>query len=204
MLGLYICIAWLAEFGEMGLDFSESSVPAFGDDVGGQVGNILFNYAYIVTIPSWVNEKDPSVSIHRSIWSSLSLGILSFVLIGWFGAAAFQGDQSDLLAALSSPKTGTAARVATYLFPPMALVSGIPIFSIIIRYNLMENKICSKVVANFWAVLFPWICALVMYAGDLLNDLITWGSLLTTVPLNFMLPCYLFYLAHHWSKKGVR
>jgi len=192
------------DFCDRGLDFSEASLPAFGPDPGSQIGTVLFNFAYIVTIPSWVNEKKPGVSIHRSVWTTLALGILSFVIIGWTGAAAFTTDSDvDLLAKLSSPGTGLAARVATYLFPPVALLSGIPIFSIIIRYNLMENKLCGERWANVWSVLFPWVAALLLYAGSLLQYLLNWGSLLTTVPLNLCLPCLLFVLSSRIDKSPV-
>jgi hypothetical protein len=57
------------------------------------------------------------------------------------------------------------AKVATYLFPPAALLTSIPVFSVIIRYNLIENEICGKIPANLFAVVFPWIAALFFYAG---------------------------------------
>jgi hypothetical protein len=43
--------------------------------------------------------------------------------------------------------------------------SGIPIFSIIARYNLVENRVCRKLFANFWAVVLPWVIAIPFYAG---------------------------------------
>lgn len=48
-----------------------------------------------------------------------------------------------------------------YIFPLAVLVTSIPIYSIIIRYNLLENRICGKVLANVFAVIFPWVAALV-------------------------------------------
>ena len=190
-LAAYICVVWLVDFGHRGIDFS--TVPAVGTDAGAQIGPILFNYAFIVTVPSWVNEKKPGVSVNKSIWWSLVLGVLCFVVLGWVGAAAVPPKgQADLLAMLSVDPTIGAAKVGTFLFPWIALVSGIPIFSIIIRYNILENGLCESTRwANFWAVLFPWICAIVLYAGNLLNEIMNWGSLLTTVPLNIMPVCFL-------------
>jgi hypothetical protein len=57
------------------------------------------------------------------------------------------------------------SQISVYLFPAVALMSSIPVFSIIIRYNLVENKICRKPFANFWAVVFPWILSVFFYAG---------------------------------------
>lgn len=44
-----------------------------------KVGPILFNYAYVVTLPSWVNEMKPGISVNKQIWGALIPGILCFV-----------------------------------------------------------------------------------------------------------------------------
>jgi hypothetical protein len=65
-------------------------------------------------------------------------------------------------------------------------VSGIPIFSIVIRYNLLENGICNVFWGNIWAVVFPWVVALVFYAGSSMNNLMNYVSLISTIPLNLI------------------
>ena len=60
-----------------------------------------------------------------------------------------------------------------------------------LRYNLVENRICKRFVANLISVIIPWIVALAMYAGNLLSDVMNWGSLLTSVVLNQILAPYL-------------
>ncbi len=47
-----------------------------------------------------------------------------------------------------------------------ALLTGIPVMSVIVRYNLVENDICGKLPANLFAVVFPWFVALFFYAGE--------------------------------------
>ena len=188
-----IIIAWMYEFGSRGLQYE---VQAFGSHPANEVGTTVFNYAYIVTVPSWINEKAPGISINKSIWSALLPAIVTFALLGWIGALAIKTTSTtDLLASLSTPETSTLAQIATYLFPWAALVSGIPIYSIIIRYNLIENNICTKPWANFWSVIFPWISAFCLMSGNLLNTALNWGSILTTIPLNLMLPAFLYIVA---------
>ena len=122
---------------------------------------------------------------------------------GWIGALAIKtSSRTDLLASLSTPGTSTIAQLATYLFPWAALVSGIPILCIIIRDNLVENEICSKGWAILWAVIFPWVAAAALDYGDLLQNALNWGSILTTIPLNFMLPAYL-YIAAKTKKRNL-
>jgi hypothetical protein len=188
-----IIIAWMYEFGSRGLKYQ---VHAFGSHPANEVGTTVFNYAYIVTVPSWINEKSPGISINKSIWSALLPAIVTFTLLGWIGALAINTTSTtDLLASLSTPETSTIAQIATYLFPWAALVSGIPIYSIIIRYNLIENNICTTTWANFWSVIFPWISAFCLMSGNLLNTALNWGSILTTIPLNLMLPAFLYIVA---------
>jgi len=198
MLTCLIVPAWLREFGLLGLHFER--LPAVGSsaNVAAMVGPTLFNYAYIITVPSWVNESKRSVSINKSMWWSLLAGMCTFLALGWVGAAAMKGtkaEEQDLLACLTGPRISSLGRAATFLFPWAALVSGIPVFSIIVRYNLIENKLCSRRWAIWWATLFPWLAALLFYAGNLLETLLNWVSLLSTVPLNLVLPCYLYTVA---------
>ena len=168
-----------------------------GRNPGGQIGTVLFNFAYVVTVPSWANEKRDGVSARGTLWAALGIGTAYYVAIGLCGAAALTvGAGADILAILSSPPTTLVARVATYLFPWSALVSSIPVYGIVVRYNLVSNGICGRRWALWWSVGFPWVAAMALIAGDLLDVLVTWGSLLTTVPLNFILPCALFWLSY--------
>jgi len=40
------------------------------------------------------------------------------------------------------------------------LLPGIPVYSIIVRYNLLDAKVCGQGWANFWGVIFPWIISI--------------------------------------------
>ena len=61
--------------------------------LGGQaqvIGVAAFTYAYVVTIPSWVNEKKIGVSVNETVWwAALAGGILKIVLglTGWCDAS---------------------------------------------------------------------------------------------------------------------
>jgi hypothetical protein len=83
-----------------------------------------------------------------------------------------------------------------YLFPIIAVASSIPVFSIIIRYNLMENGICGKFWANVWAVVLPWVLAVPLTAGNtIFNDVITYSSILFQLPINMIIPFWIYILA---------
>lgn len=57
------------------------------------------------------------------------------------------------------------ADVSVYAFPEVVLVSSIPVFSIIVRYNILESGLMGKHWANFWAVIVPWAIAVPFYTG---------------------------------------
>jgi hypothetical protein len=145
---LLLCIfVWVAQFFVLGLDFSR--MPAVsGPGMGGVIPTVVFNWGFLTTLPSWLNEKNPNVSVAKATWVSIIISGVMFMLLGILGALALDyPNGEDLLAALNSPGVSNiflASKIATYVFPSAALLSGIPVFSIIIRYNLLENKIVNK------------------------------------------------------------
>jgi len=197
LLGV-IMLDWFVNFGIAGLQ--PNRLPMFGSQMNTTVGTVIFNYSFVTTIPSWVNQKKKkSVSINKSVWISNCLATVMFVSIGIFGALAFDfGNTDDLLSVINTSTTGInhyIAQVCVYLFPIAALLSSIPVFSIVIRYNLIENKICRKSFALFWSVIFPWVISIIFYTGAGLFELINWASLLVNGFVNFVIPMILFVLA---------
>lgn len=49
--------------------------------------------------------------------------------------------------------------LSVYLFPIVSVVSSIPVFSIVIKYNLLENGFSQRF-SFAWSVLFPWAVGL--------------------------------------------
>ena len=202
-----------------------NSDPNFGSQAG-VLGTILFNFGFVTTIPSWVNEKKPSVSVNKTVWLSSFLCILIFFAIGIPGAMGFKyflaGPASNTCAAaLDDPVNGvchqnlmgilTDAATApaafynhpasknllafsVYLFPIVAILSSIPVFSIVIKYNCIENGF-SKTFGTVWGVLFPWIVAApLLYQPTGLNSLINFSSLFFVSFTDFVVPWCLYII----------
>jgi len=162
VLTLAIVLQWLCEFVYFGLDTAH--VPLLGADQSQVLGTTIFNYAYVITVPSWINELEGGVSVHKSIWIGSLLATFVYVLLGYVGGRAlvFTADQT-LLDALDAATHGTlhvATQITTYSFPFIAFLSSIPVYSIVVRYNLLESNFCSKGWANFWGVCFPWLLSI--------------------------------------------
>ena len=62
-------------------------VPAFGAVVRDCLGVVIFNFAFCVTIPSWVNEKEPGTDINTVIWGSTIGSTLLYAAVGWLGVS---------------------------------------------------------------------------------------------------------------------
>jgi len=190
------------QFFNNGLHPEYLPVSSLNHGAGATLGSILFNFAFVVTVPSWVNEKRKDVRIHETLSSTISTGTLMFALMGCVGAMAYQfPNGADLLTKLSMPSQWFVTRVLAQLFPPLVLVPGIPILSIIVRYNLLENRVCGPFVGNMIAVVLPWLIAFLTMSGNKLNIILNWSGLLTVVPLNFLIPCAMYLISR--ESKGV-
>lgn len=104
-------------------------------------------------------------------------------------------DGSLLDAINSSPESNNFTKLVVYIFPIVGFASSIPVYSIIVRYNLLENQICSKKWANFWAVLLPWIIVIPFYSGGYLNYFINWSTIIVNNLVNFIIPPIMYLRA---------
>jgi amino acid permease len=97
-------------------------------------------------VPSFVNELSRRVSIHRSIAYPIVLCVALYIVIGLTGAASFRIDtSSDLLATLAAAdQNKTMITIVNILFPISVLVTSVPVFAIVIRYNLVRGNLCSN------------------------------------------------------------
>mmetsp|Transcript_6762 Transcript_6762/g.10341 ORF Transcript_6762/g.10341 Transcript_6762/m.10341 type:complete len:529 (+) Transcript_6762:379-1965(+) len=187
---LVVCVVWFVYFCWEGLD--SGLAPSYSHSAAA-LGYLFFNYGYVITIPSWINEKRENVPIRSMVWQTTVLGALMFALVGFLGAMSHKYTHGeDLLSVLTSNSVSLCTRLVTYLFPLFSLVTSIPVFSIIMRYNLLENNICTPAVANFWSVIFPWVISLFFYGGTSVNYILTWAGILTVGPLNFIVPIWLY------------
>lgn len=68
---------------ELGLDFPP---PVVGSNVFEVAGVVLFNYAFSVTVPAWLNEKQSDVSVNGTVWGASAVCSVAFVTFGLFAA----------------------------------------------------------------------------------------------------------------------
>lgn len=140
----FIVFTWLVTFVIHGLD--AGLVPMIGSDKSQVIGTVLFNYAFIITIPSWVNDVNPSVPIRKAVWFSVITSTIVYLLLGIMGGMAYKmGPISNIISTVNeSPEKSIISIITTYLFPLAALTTSIPVYTIIIRYNLLRTGYCRK------------------------------------------------------------
>ncbi|CAD7927137.1 unnamed protein product [Amoebophrya sp. A25] len=87
-------------------------------------------------------------------------------------------------------------RFTCYTFPLVASLTGVPLCSIVCRYNLLEQGLCnSPWVANFWSILIPWLVSIplqTMSHGEGTQSFLTCGSLVFGTFVNFVIPFFTF------------
>jgi hypothetical protein len=188
-----VTIDFIVAFIMNGLDVSR--VPVIGPNQTIVLGQIMANYGFVTTIPSWCSEKKRDVSVDKSVWSATLIATTTFFLLGYLGALAFHFPANgDILSVINNSKESNAFdRVLVYLFPLMVLATTIPVFSIIVRYNLLQNKVFPKGISNFVAVVLPWLVVIPFLTGDGLNNILNWGTLVFSSVANFIIP-FVVYL----------
>jgi hypothetical protein len=203
---LVLClIAWTVQFFYSGMEADRLGVfvppPGATTSFGNVLSVIIFQFNFALYVPSWLSEKRPEVSVAKSVTWAVVISSAMFLLLGILGALAFEYPEGeDFLAVLSSKTSQNilpTSLIGAYLFPAAALLTGIPVASIVIRYNLVESKICGTFAANLYGVVLPWLLALCFFAGSFLNTLIQWTSALVFVALNLIMPVYMYATASH-------
>eukprot|EP01027_Heterolobosea_sp_BB2_P018639 GEZU01026226.1.p1 GENE.GEZU01026226.1~~GEZU01026226.1.p1 ORF type:complete len:439 (+),score=117.50 GEZU01026226.1:777-2093(+) len=201
-----ILIQWVVSSIMKGFNFSY--LPAFGKDQSQVLGTIIFNYTFVSTVPSWANEKRRDVSINGVVWGSTTLSTGIYFLVGIMGALSYDLSSSDdFLNVINSNTTGIMhifASISVYLFPIVVLLSSIPVLSIIIKYNIVENNLCRPLFANFWAVILPWLISIPFYTGNGLAIVVNYSSLLFGGFTNFVVPLLLYVVAIRQEKKKLK
>ncbi|KAF8948025.1 hypothetical protein BGZ47_006888 [Haplosporangium gracile] len=201
ILILLIVTQWIVTFIIHGLD--TSLVPVIGNDISQTFGTILFNYAFITTIPSWANAKQPNVSIHKTVGWSVTITTIIYILVAILGGMAYQiPNNSSLIQAInSSPDVTILSQITGYTFPIAALITSIPINIIVIRYNLIQSGACSYMWSNILAGVLPWLVAIPCMTGAGLTTVINWSSLFLVSTANFIIPFILYiYSKRHREK----
>ncbi|CAK0805145.1 unnamed protein product, partial [Prorocentrum cordatum] len=176
-------------------------IPVATSSQFGLVNTLFFNFAMATSVPSWANEKLPDVSASVSFSASLGFVVIIYSAIGIVGAMAFhpyfQTDQ-DLFSKLND--SGSLPLQATVsLYPVLQNFTSIPVFSIMIRYNLLKLDLFEKRTATLLAVGLPWVLSIFLYTGSGFQDVSNIGGIVFSLLINNVIPVVV-YLKSTWKR----
>mmetsp|Transcript_11344 Transcript_11344/g.40236 ORF Transcript_11344/g.40236 Transcript_11344/m.40236 type:complete len:406 (-) Transcript_11344:62-1279(-) len=158
-------------------------------------GVLLFNFASVTTLPSWVNEKAPEVPTMRVVCISLGLVIALYSSLGIVGALAFDDwGRGNLFTKLN--RSGSSLMKATVgIYPLLQNLTTIPVLSILIKYNLLQLGWVGRRDALLISFVLPWLLSIVFYGGDGFAVVCEVGGLAFSSIVNFLVPVALFWAA---------
>ncbi|KAJ3014518.1 UNVERIFIED_CONTAM: hypothetical protein HDU68_000240 [Siphonaria sp. JEL0065] len=198
---MIVFVEWIVVSGISGLHLHY--VPALGDssNYAGLVGVVMLNFAFVQTIPSWINVRRPDVSIQKTIWMSSACGLSTYILTGLLPALAYKIPVGSNLIAVMQTADGTLSKVFGYLFSIMVLMMSAPVLFVITRSNLDQNFKLPQVASIGLSYVVPWVLTIPFATGTFLTEINIWGSLVFVSVANFVVPLVI-YLKALWFRKA--
>ncbi|CAG8749222.1 16191_t:CDS:2, partial [Racocetra persica] len=186
-----VVITWIVTIVLHGLNPDRIPIVGQGQDM--LIKTVLYNYAFITTLPSLVNEMKRDISIRKVVWTSVFITTLCYISLGIIGAMSLRMElTTNLITSIrKSELHNPFVDIISYLFP-FALLAGIPVYAIVIRYNLTRSGICKEIL--------PWILAIPFQTGYLLNLFTNWTILVFICFANFIIPFWLYILSRKNAK----
>jgi hypothetical protein len=172
-----------------GLDMK--NVSLWGESWDTLFGVILFNFALVIAVPAWLYERNPSVSVPAVIHTSCVLSTMMYLAVGALGALSIHNVSDNMLESMMLGDFGLGMQLGASLFAFMIIGLGIPLFSVLTRMNLTGSGLCSDRVGNALAVYFPWSISWILYQGEAITQLLSWGGVIFTSAVAFLLPLFL-------------
>ncbi len=144
-----------------------------------------------MAIPSWLAEKKENVRVSRVVYGSTAVSLILYISVGLLGALSIPNVSPNALEPMTSGAFGTPLRIGASFFAFFIIGLDIPLFAVLTRYNLVNSGLCSTRVANVFVVYLPWSLSWLFYQGTAISELLSWGGILFTGALAFLLPLYL-------------
>lgn len=171
-------------------------LPAATPNLKGLISTMLFNFAFLSSLPSWACEKKPEVSVNLVFFLSLSFVVVIYTTLGIVGALALPPPRhgENLFSQLNNDGGFSSATVLVY--PILQNFTSIPVFAIILRYNVMRLTSCGVRTATVIAFGVPWLLSVLFYTGKGFQNIAEFGGLTFSAIVNFGFPVLLFFIAN--------
>lgn len=139
----------------------------------------------------------------------MGLAFVCYVVMGILGGMAFApyfNTHDDLLTKMNDLQHATKlhkllGKITEYAYPIVVNLTSIPVFSIMMRYNLLESGLVPRWVATVLSMILPWCICVPLYTGDGFQVLVTWAGLVFNSAANFIIPPLLYVAAVRASER---
>ena len=189
------------EFAHKGYNFVDT-VPWVGSDFTSLAGVVLFNYAYPITVPSWLSEKKTNVPAGTVIWTTSAVSTVVYIIFGLTAAFAFSDPGTDTLVVLASSQVTHSTRIMAAFFGVCIIGCGAPVFCVIVHNQLASDGFFSPSGSMFVGCILPYLVSMWMYQGTLLMSILNWTGLVVNGAVASILPLVLAYFAYQARSKG--
>lgn len=169
-----------------GIHFDHISM--FGNDYTPVLGTIMFNFAYCPTIPSWLNEKKAEVNAGKVLWTSAATATVLYLVTGILTAVSFTKASDNILQILSAGETWLLTKICAFTFGLGVVGLGIPVFCIVMRYNLLVAGKCSNFTSTMLGVIMPWATSWLLYQGKASEIFISISGVILISAVGFLAP----------------
>lgn len=187
---------FIVEFCWNGIHFE--SITWWGTDWSDLFGVILFNFSLVLLIPAWLYEREPHVDVPQTIYASNAIAAALYIVVGLLGACGMPHVSENMLESMLSGYLGFWMEIGGSVFAFFIIGLGIPLFSVLTRLNLTGSGLCSRSVGNICAVYFPFLVSFLLYDGQSVKLLLSWGGTIFTSLAAFLMP---LMLSLHVSQK---
>lgn len=167
------------------------NITLWGTEWGSLFGVILFNFALVIAIPAWLYEKESHVDVPTVVHTSSALSASLYVIIGLLGAVTMPSVSQNMLEGMMSGSFGVTMQIFASVFAFFIIGFGCPLFSILVRMNLSGSGLFSVHISNILGVYLPFFTSWVLYQGDWVTSLLSWGGMIFTSLVAFILPLML-------------
>ena len=154
-------------------------------------GVVLFNFCLVIAVPCWLYEKEAHVDVPTVIHGASILSAVLYILIGALGAMTIPNVSPNMLESMLSGAYGVTMQLNASVFAFFIIGLGCPLFSVLTRMNLTGSGLFSKPVANILAAYMPFFGSWLFYQGDSVTKLLSWGGIIFTSVVAFILPLWI-------------
>lgn len=154
-------------------------------------GVVLYNFCLVIAVPCWLYEKEAHVDVPTVIHGSTILSVVLYILIGGLGAMTIPHVSPNMLESMMSGAFGIPMQLNASVFAFFIIGLGCPLFSVLTRTNLTGSGLFSRRGANVLAVYLPFFSSWLFYQGDAITQLLSWGGIIFTSVVAFILPIWI-------------